>query len=323
MRLNKMMFSEIFHRFIEKWFSADIACCDHCYEDFLSEWPLAYWAQESRFQFEQIDMDAFYSGTNFSTYCTKEEFFNHLINERCPRCGSSLTGNIWCYNLPFNVDPDFEIHIYKIDQLKEKTPFLLLSNEFAKKVFEAIAIIGRKLEVTPISSPLYRARLLDKRGLDEWTASDFLYPPSRYVGEGRFNHAGIPSLYLASDEATCFHELRKSEIVVAKIGISKPLKILDLTYEFDEDENHNSLFQTLAYSALVSGTQEDSGLYKPMYVFTRFIRDCALDAGFDAIKYFSTRSPMSFNLVLLSNERVPSSELQVESWGVYSAKHVS
>ena len=323
MNLDEMTFSDIFNRLIEKWFNADIACCDHCYEDFLSEWPLAYCAEESQFQINQVDMDSFYSGTNFSAYCSKEEFFNHLINERCPRCGNSINGNIWCYNLPFNVDPDFESHIYKIDQIKERTPFLLLSNEFAMKVFEAIAEIGRKSDVIPIPSPLYRARLLDKRGLDEWTASDFLYPLSRHVGEGRFNHAGIPSLSLASDEATCFHELRKSEIVVAKIGISRPLKILDLTYEFEEDENHNSLFQTLAYSALVSGIQEDSGLYNPMYVFTRFIRDCALDAGFDAIKYFSTRSPMSFNLVLLSNERIPPSDLQVESWGVYSAKHVS
>lgn len=317
------MFSEIFNRLIEKWFNADIACCDNCYDDFLSEWPLAYWTEKSKFQINQVDMDTFYRSTNFSEYCSQEEFFKHLSNERCPKCGNSLTGNIWCYNLPFNVDFDFESHIYKIDQLKERTPFLLLSNEFARKVFDAIAEIGRKSDFSPISSPLYRARLLDKRCLNEWTASDFLYPPSRHVGEGRFNHAGIPSLYMASDAATCFHELRKNESVVAKIGIIRPLKILDLTYEFGEDESHNSLFQTLAYSALVSGTQEDNGSYKPMYVFTRFIRDCALDAGFDAIKYFSTRSPMCFNLVLLSNERVPPSDLQVESWSVYSAKHAS
>lgn len=40
-----------------------------------------------------------------------------------------------------------------------------------------------------------------------------------------------------------------------------------------------------------------------MYIFSRFISDCAKYSGFDAIKYPSTRtSDDSYNLVILNNE---------------------
>ena len=35
-------FCEIFYHELESWFTADIACCDDCYDDFLSKWPAVY-----------------------------------------------------------------------------------------------------------------------------------------------------------------------------------------------------------------------------------------------------------------------------------------
>lgn len=82
-----------------------------------------------------------------------------------------------------------------------------------------------------------------------------------------------------------------------------PLKILDLV-DLDryEGEDHN-LMGALSYSALVSAPTAGSDWDKAEYVFTRFLADCAAFAGFDAIKYPSTRlgsQDGSYNLVLLN-----------------------
>ena len=44
------IFEEYFEHAIESGFSADIACCDACYDEFLSLWPHVYSANDSEFQ---------------------------------------------------------------------------------------------------------------------------------------------------------------------------------------------------------------------------------------------------------------------------------
>ncbi len=301
--------------------NADIACCDYCHDDFLNEWPLAYGAEGARFQCNSIDMETFYYGSRLQDFYTKEEFDYFIKKEKCPRCGNSLKFNIWCYELPFTIDSDFEKNIIELDRIRKETPFLLLSNPFAQKVNAAICEIGKKYTHETILHPLFRARAIDNEKMTDWSEKEFTYPPKEYVNEGRYNHAGFPALYLASDAQTCLHELRNVDCMIAKLRITKPLKILDLTYNFyQEDEKYESLFKTIAYSAFVSAKQDDTGWHKPMYVFTRFVRDCAFQAGFDAIKYNSTRSHDSFNIVVLSSNNVPLEAIVIEDWSKFSAR---
>ena len=295
-------FEDLFYRDLESWFSSDIACCDECYDDFLENWPHAYSADKEAFQRSSIDMVSFYSGSRLQECYTKEQFDDFIRLIHCPRCGAKLSGNIWPYTLPFDLIDDFESIIYEIANIANKTPFLLLDHPFARKVYEAIIELAKESTTKRHEKPLYRART--KKSLVSKEINEFDFPPNKYVKEERYNHAGIPALYLGSDSETCFFELRETQCIIAEIEIQSTLKILDLTDTYEHHPKHSDLLNTLVYSALMSARQDDSGWYKPKYIFTRFISDCANAAGFDAIKYPSTRrNGQNYNMVLI-NERL-------------------
>jgi hypothetical protein len=294
-------FEEFFYRDLESWFSSDIACCDECYDDFLENWPHAYSADKEAFQRSSIDVDSFYSGSRLQEYYTQEQFDKLLCLIHCPRCGAEISGNIWPYTLPFDVVDDFEYIINEIADISNKTPFLLLNNQFARVVYETIIELAKESTSKKHEKPLYRART--KHSLASKEIIEFDFPPKNYVKEGRYNHAGIPALYLGSDPATCFFELRETSCVIAEIEIYSEIKILDLTDTYKNHPKHSDLLNTLVYSALMSARQDDSGWYKPKYIFTRFISDCAKYAGFDAIKYPSTRkNGENYNIVIINED---------------------
>lgn len=151
-------FEEIFIRDVEKWFTADIACCDECHDDFLSDWPHADYADGFQFQRNSIDFGSFFSGGSLQDYFNEKQFFKMAANMQCPRCAAPLVGNIWAYNLPFDIPADFGYNLEKLSALSRKTPSLLLSNSFAKNVFELIHQIGSEAQPISIEFSLYRAR---------------------------------------------------------------------------------------------------------------------------------------------------------------------
>ncbi|CAI1515305.1 RES domain [Serratia fonticola] len=294
-------FEELFFRDLESWFSSDIACCDNCYDDFLKVWPHAYSANDNAFQCSSIGLDAFYSGSRLSDYYTEDEFFKYLKTIECPRCGSAFEYNIWAYELPFNVVNSFELKIKEIETLAQSTPFLLLKNSFANDVMDALFNLSTEVEPKFINYSLYRARVASQ--LKNLSASEFDFAPAQYVSEGRYNHAGHPVLYLGSNPETCYQEVRELPCYIAEIKITKNFKILDLTNTFDQDNDYSDLLSTLVYSALLSAKQTGNGQHKPEYIFSRFVSDCAKFAGFDAIKYPSTRlSKDNFNIVILNKK---------------------
>lgn len=58
------------------------------------------------------------------------------------------------------------------------------------------------------------------------------------------------------------------------------------------------MLASIIYSSLLSAPQDNIGWKRPEYILSRFVGDCALAAGFDAIKYPSTRSSLGYNLVI-------------------------
>ncbi|CDN96346.1 RES domain-containing protein [Agrobacterium tumefaciens] len=57
----------------------------------------------------------------------------------------------------------------------------------------------------------------------------------------------------------------------------------------------------MANSALVAAPRIDPGWLRPEYLFSRFATDCAKSAGFDAVRYASTKLSDGENYVSLSS----------------------
>lgn len=288
-------FCEIFYHELESWFSADIACCDSCYDEFISKWPAVY-TRYYDFQKSCIDINCFYSNTRLKDYFYEDEFSNLISNIYCPNCGNPIYAYMWPYNLNFSIPKNFESILHEMDRISKKTPFLLLTHPFAKKTLKTIKFLGKNVKAENVESKYFRARKFEIGKI--YNCEDFKYPPRDIVKEGRYNHAGTPVLYLGDSETTCFYELRKpvEGIATAELLITRPIKILDL---IKIEDDWNNPLNVAAWSSLMSSPNEGDGWYNPQYTFTRFISDCAIASGFDAIKYPSVRLGERHNIVLL------------------------
>lgn len=289
------VFCEMFYHELDSWFSADIICCDECYDKLVSKWPGIYF-RNLDFQKSCIDIKTFYSGSMLQDFFYEEECLQLIKNIECPSCGNPIWNNIWAYNFSLDIVTDFEEDLKKINDLAKRTPFLLLSNSLAKDTLDVIIDMSKKTKSIMIDKKYYRARKLEKEKLYE--SNDFKYAPKDKVTEGRYNHAGFPAIYLGNSLDTCFYELRKPTegIAVAEINITKPIKILDL---IEIEEDWDNILNVISWSSLMSSPDEGEGWYKPQYTFTRFVADCAIYAGFDAIKYPSVRLGENHNIVIL------------------------
>lgn len=296
------VFEELFMHEVESWFTADIACCDNCHDDFVAEWPYAYSADEAKFQCDSIDLSCFYSGSRLSESYTEEEFKKHLPKIKCPNCGESLTHNMWPYTLPFTPPKNYRVILDEIARRASETPFLLLEYPFCTKVRDAIADVAAKCSPSASNEFLFRGRSLTTGATS--SIVDFDFPPAEFVKEGRYNHAGDSVLYLASSEKVCKAEMRHAlDLHIAKFRFPVPLKILDLMSPHETENEHSAILSFIVFSTLLSAKSQDKGFSRPEYVFSRFIKDCAKSLGFDAIRYPSTRTGTArFNLVIINRE---------------------
>lgn len=296
-------FEHWFYRDLEKYFSADLACCDDCYESYLAKWPVVNHCKDSEFQKISMEIEYFYKNSRLTERYSYEQFKKLIRKIACPNCGSNLTNTIWPYNLPINISPEQERAIEEIGLIAMETPFMVLKHQYAKKVFNQILKIGKKQKANNLVSPFYRARMVTQEVFIE---KDFFNPPKGIASEGRYNHIGFSVLYLGDHPDTSYSEMRKPSqgVYMADIHIKTPLKILDLHEKLQID---NNILQPLLWSSLMSSNSEGEGLFKPHYSFTRFVADCAKYAGFDGIFYPSVRNGDAKNLVLLKPESIKDS----------------
>ena len=294
------VFEELFMHELESWFTADIACCDNCHDDFIAKWPYAYSADKAEFQCNSIDLGCFYSGSRLQDWYTEAQYNQLLPTIKCPNCGQSLTCNMWPYNLPFTPPDDYENILGELAHRASETPFLLLDYPFCTKVRNAIADVSATCAPSLSNDFLFRGRSLSP-GTNP-VIGDFDFPPAEVVKEGRYNHAGDPVLYLASSENVCKAEMRDAaNLYIAKFRFPVPLKILDLMSPHKADSEHADILSFIVFSALLSARSQDKGFSRPEYVFSRFIKDCAKSLSFDAIRYPSTRvGTARFNLVVIN-----------------------
>ena len=295
------VFNEILGDEIDSDFSSSICCCEFCYADFRKRWPNTTF-RVSEFQEQSFDTDYLLENSRVSSCYSHAEMstLRHFV--QCLRC-DRYANQVWIYEHRFSDVPEIEDEIDALITIGKRTPFLLLEHEFARRVLDQIRRMATSHSKIAIGTPLFRARTdadIAKCGQSPTELATFGPAPAQFVGEGRFNHAGAPLLYVASSP-----ELAAAEIgcpgqpcTVGEIVFSSDMQVLDLADLEDGDEGDN-LMLALSNSALISAPRTGEGWMKSEYVFSRFVADCARDAGFDAVRYGSTKLAAGVNYVLL------------------------
>lgn len=296
------VFNDILGDEIDSAYSSTICCCDFCYADFKKHWPdVAF--REMEFQTQSMESWWFLEYSRMVDIYNPAEMstLRHFVT--CLRCGRVDSHNLWLYEHLFSDADEIEEAVDELLVLGSKTPFLMLEHQFARRVLEQIKEMFATASHRSVSEALYRARLAaDVARLSQNPAelSTYAPPPAAYVGEGRFNHAGSPMLYAASSPMVAAAELGRpgDRAHVAELRIGSELLMLDLV-DLEEGATGFELMKALASSALLLAPNAGEGWLKKQYVFSRFVADCARAAGFDAIRYGSTKSVGGSNIVVL------------------------
>ena len=174
----------------------------------------------------------------------------------------------------------------------------ILSIDFAKKIYDTVNILSKNCQPLLIKQPLYRGRKYSSG--EDYTQKDFLkYPPVNFCHSSRYSAEGEQALYLADSRETSYFEIRRpNNLVIGEFSINKPLKILDLTEPSDE------CLKILSYSYLSCHEQADKEIKKKHYLFNQLFASWVKEAGFDAVKYYSTKCTEGFNYVIYNPEKI-------------------
>lgn len=277
--------------------------CDNCIDEFKEKYK-GIDLTDITLQTNMMPLEVFHSGTSISLYFSFDESKKYIRTIKCPYCSYQLEYNFWPYDLLFDAKK-YQADIEEISKIASCTPFLLLSNPFATKILELIKEIVKTSSNEIIDINVYRGRITENPKTilnhDEIGAI-----PDYLAKEGRFNHSGHGHLYVSTSEEICIKEIetyKNKSACIASIKLLKSLKILDLTdiqgFRIDDE-----LYSVILSSSLIYNSPSDNSWDKPEYVFTRFIADSALFAGFDGIKYNSRYSFEGFNYVIFKDKSV-------------------
>ncbi len=274
-----------------------IACCDACYDEFTSTWPLA---RLGIYGVEQTSMgfDIFYqSAGRVQGVVSKTEFERLMEYVACPRCFRPIGPNLYAFEFPFDGERQLESSLSRLSALARRTPFFVLAYPLAVQVRREISELSSRLLPRTLPGNWYRGRL---KSIEEACSGDFGPPPKSITQEGRYNHAGRPVVYLADAPATCWEECRRPSgpFSIARFAFKHPLRILDLC----EPDGLDQGLAAMLFSSLMSAPSENNGWDRPEYTITRFVADCARFESVDGILYPSTRFGNGSNLVVLDVE---------------------
>lgn len=302
-------FNDILAEEIDSDFTSSICCCDDCYEDFARRWP-GVQMHDVEFQTNAMSVDYCVEQSRLVQLYTAAELRTLQRFVVCPRCGTYVRNSIHIFEHPFDRVEEIEESIDELASIGSSTPFLLLEHPFAQNILEAVRDLSADTAPKLMPGTFFRARKsadIAKQGQSVSDVATFGPAPPGVIGEGRFNHAGAPMIYLATTLETALLEIGTlSELFsVAELALDGEYQILDLV-ELDDSSDARIPILAMANSVLVAAPRIDRGWLRPEYVFSRFVADCAKSAGFDAIRYASTKSGDGENYVLLS----PKSDLR-------------
>ncbi|MBY5700409.1 RES family NAD+ phosphorylase [Rhizobium leguminosarum] len=296
-------FNDILADEIDSDFTSSICCCDECYEDFASRWP-GVELHDVEFQTNSMSVDYCVEQSRLVQLYTAFELktLKHFVV--CPRCGTYVRNSLHIFEHPFDRVEGIEVSIEELASLGSTTPFLLLEHPFARSILDAVRDLSADTGPKSMPGTFFRARKsadIAKQGQSLSDVATFGPAPPGVIGEGRFNHAGAPMIYLATTLETAILEIGTLNelLCVAELALDREYKVLDLV-ELDDSSDSRVPILAMANSVLVAAPRIDRGWLRPEYVFSRFIADCAKSAGFDAIRYASTKYGGGYNYVILS-----------------------
>lgn len=128
-------------------------------------------------------------------------------------------------------------------------------------------------------------------------------PWPKYASEGRFNRSGTAYLYLASDRETAINEIRPSVghyVSIGQFRIEKKLQIIDFTNIdfYDYATNDNSIDEYV----ILKSIEKILSIPNPdkEYRLTQGFSDAFISLGYDGVKFNSSVSTETYNIVLFS-----------------------
>lgn len=243
----------------------------------------------------------------------RDDISQHLY---CPNCGREnferydTAGTEDSYTLKAEQHYERALKKFgnKIEKFKEHIeayPSLSLHDSLGKRLFKEI--IEEKAETITIGvEKWYRARKVEQEKV--FKSEDLHAPPIGVSGGGRFHHPGQSVLYLAAEKdlaiSECLSNYREPSLIwMQDYSMVNPVdNILDLRYDWDNfAQLSNDTLAALLASGSIFRREEGSGHWKPHYLLTRFLADCARLAGYNGILYSSAKDS-GFNLVVFKND---------------------
>lgn len=232
-------------------------------------------------------------------------------NLSCNNCGKSSferyetvgTENVYdgeIYKHLDKAESKYGKQIKALQELLQEYPSLGLLNPLSKKLHKVIT--EGKVLTSNISGEWFRARKVKNSSV--FRCDDMEAAPVGLARDGRYHHAGQSVLYLAETEETAVHEVLEFNDDSALVWIQEYKiisidNILDLASSLDElgPEISELLVALISSDALHEKVEDRKNNWKPQYFLTRFIADCAKSAGYNGIRYMSTRG-YSDNVVI-------------------------
>ncbi|WP_329766257.1 RES family NAD+ phosphorylase [Stenotrophomonas geniculata] len=309
------IFNDILGEELDSSFSSSICCCDYCFDEFSSLWPGVV-SRKSEFQTCSIPVDWYLNSSRIRDIYSEAEFQTLRNFVTCTRCKSEGPANVWIYEHDFNHSADQDSIIRQASEIALKTPFLLLEDDFAKQVRSELKRVAKDTTPSTLDYAVFRGRdmqdvITSKQ--DPLSPTTYGAPPAAVVTEGRFNHAGHPMIYFSMSLRGASKEIGKpgGSYFIAEMQLPPtPIRVLDLDQPLDS-ANDSDVLAAASQSLLVAAPASSSGWLRPEYGFSRFIADCALESGFDAIKFGSTKDNESCNIVILNPAIFSPSEFKI------------
>lgn len=155
-KFNVDAFEDLFLAELDSWFTADIACCEACYDSFAEMWPGI--ARSPAFENTLMDLRVFRSGSGLANHYTEEEYLQMCRKMGCPVCGEALEDRFWPYQSNFDVPRGFEAETAELQAIAYRTPFLVLRHPLALRTFEEVKRLAGEVDPRVLDGTYYRAR---------------------------------------------------------------------------------------------------------------------------------------------------------------------
>ncbi len=249
----------------------------------------------------------------FNTYKIPEIYHADIAaNLVCKSCGNH-DFNLHSY-IGTEDEKDNQIHIKLVEadrKFKKKIidlqeyikfyPSLVLDNPLARKIQKEIE--SQTLPICVLEKfDCYRSRIVGDAKV--FNSVDLGAPDVGIARIGRYNHPGQSVLYVSESRDCSVAEIlddyhQPALIWVQKYHIDGITNILDLKIDWGGFLNFESILFTalLNNNVLERRMSKDNSTWKPGYLLTNFVADCAKKAKYNGIKYNSSKYSDS-NIVL-------------------------